>query len=155
MKKNEKGFVDTSEFHADGQLEVMQQIEKDGVCPFCRTNLATYHREPVLWDNAGWLITENDYPYEGSRHHLLLICKRHLDNLLQLDSSDYLDLREAVNWVIRRWQIKGGTFLLRFGKMSYNGASVRHLHAHIIVGAKRSRRTESLKVKIGYRRQRG
>ena len=155
MKEKEKSFVDASEFHDDGQREVMKQIEKAGVCPFCRANLSTYHREPVLWENAGWLITKNDYPYKGSRYHLLLICRRHVDDVLQLNSSDYLDLREAINWVIRRWRIKGGTFLWRFGDISYNGASVRHLHVHIIVGAKKGQKTESLKVKVGYRHQRG
>lgn len=155
MKKREKGFVDSLEFHCNDQRRAMEQIEKAGVCPFCQPHLTTYHRKSILWQNNGWLVTKNDYPYTGSRHHLLLICKRHVDDILQLDDIAYLELREAVNWVIRHWKIKGGTFLLRFGDGTYNGASVRHLHAHIIVGAKKSRQTESLRVKIGYRRQRG
>lgn len=154
-KKKKSGFVDVSEFHADDQRQVMEQIEKAGVCPFCRPNLATYHRQPVLWQNADWLVTKNDYPYEGSDYHLLIIYRYHLENILQLDREAYSALHEAIEWIVRRWRIKGGTFLMRFGDMNYNGASVQHLHAHVIVGVKKNRRTESLRIKVGYRQQRG
>ncbi|MFT7507835.1 MAG: diadenosine tetraphosphate (Ap4A) HIT family hydrolase, partial [Acidimicrobiales bacterium] len=32
-----------------------------------------------------------------------------------------------------------------------NGSSVEHLHAHLIVGQKKSENTEGLKVKLGYK----
>jgi len=37
-----------------------------------------------------------------------------------------------VNWAIKKWKIRGGGVAMRFGKTDYTGASVSHLHFHII-----------------------
>lgn len=146
-----KCFVNVKEFHHADQKSVMEQIAKDNVCPFCPNNLSIYHREPVFWQNDDWLVTKNDFPYEGSCLHLLLICRYHVEDIQKLDGKAYLTLKQAIDWAICHHKIKGGTFLLRFGEGVYNGASVRHLHAHIIVGKrKKEGKTQSLKVKVGY-----
>lgn len=147
-------LVDATEFHHDDQHKVMNQIVKDGVCPFCQAQLAKYHRQPILWENDRWLVTENDYPYEGTRFHFLIIRKQHR-HIEDVGPSAWVDLGRAVDWIIEHYKIKGGTFLMRFGEMEYNGSSVQHLHAHIIVGRKKGTKTESLKVKVGYRKKRG
>ena len=158
MKKEDKTpsiMVDVAEFHNEEQHRVMEQIAKDGVCPFCLTHLAKYHREPILWENRDWLVTNNDYPYDGTGLHLLIICKHHIEKIVDLDATAWTTFGQTTKWIIRRFRLKGGSLLMRFGEMRYNGSSVQHLHAHIIVGKKKGRDTESLKVKVGYRKKRG
>jgi len=145
--------VDVAEYHDEDQRQVMEQIVKDGVCPFCSSHLTKYHREPVLWENDDWLVTKNDYPYEGTSHHLLIICKYHVTKLSKLDPNAWIAFGEASNWIIKHHKIKGGSLLMRFGDIRFNGSSVRHLHAHIIVGQAKSKKTESLKVKVGNKKR--
>jgi diadenosine tetraphosphate (Ap4A) HIT family hydrolase len=131
---------------------VMEQIARDGVCPFCLENLKKYHTKPILWSNSDWLVTKNDTPYEGSRIHILMICKKHLPTVVNMEKRLWSSLGEAIDWTTKEFKITGGSFLMRFGDMNYNGASVQHLHSHIIVGVKKGKNTSSLKVKIGHRK---
>lgn len=150
MKKEILLQVDVTEYHDENQRKVMEQIVKDGVCPFCTPHLAKYHHEPTLWENQDWLVTRNDYPYEGTRLHLLIICKHHLERVRDIDINAWMSFGEAVRWANKYGKIKGGALVMRFGDGAYNGSSVRHLHAHIIVGAKKGKNTGSMKIKVGY-----
>ena len=42
---------------------------------------------------------------------------------------------------------------MRFGDDERNSSSVKHLHAHMIVGEKKSDNTESIKVTLGYKKK--
>jgi len=129
----------------------MKEIIRDGVCPFCIENFDKYHKEPKIKETQYWILTKNDYPYEGAKIHLLLIHKKHLENLDKITPEASSDLMKLVSWSIKKFNIRGGSLFLRFGNMDYNGSSVAHLHAHLISGKKRSNKTESLKVKLAYK----
>jgi ATP adenylyltransferase len=112
---------------------VIQQIQKDGVCPFCPEQLLKYHKNPILKDGKYWLITENMYPYKGAVHHFLIIHKIHISHMNEISPEAQHELFEINNWLFETYKILGGTFVMRFGDSKYTGASVTHLHAHIIV----------------------
>ena len=40
---------------------------------------------------------------------------------------------------------------MRFGDVEYTGATISHLHAHIIVGGPENSKREDLKVKVGFK----
>jgi diadenosine tetraphosphate (Ap4A) HIT family hydrolase len=111
---------------------VISQIKKDGVCPFCPESLAKYHKNPIIKKGAFWLLTDNMYPYEGAKYHALLIHKAHITSFSEISKEAWDELNEFINYFTRENNIPGGTLIMRFGDTRYTGASVSHLHANFV-----------------------
>lgn len=146
-----KEFINLSHTRTEKQKEVMEQIEKDGVCPFCMEHLKKYHQNPIIKEGKWWIITKNDAPYEGSVLHLLFIYKPHAVRLSEINLKAQEELFQFITWAENYFVIGGGSLLIRFGDTNYTGGSVSHLHAHLIVGGKKKPDADSLKVKVGYK----
>jgi diadenosine tetraphosphate (Ap4A) HIT family hydrolase len=119
---------------AEGKGEyasVISSIEEKGHCPFCPENFK-YHKEPVLKEENGWFITKNSWPYKNAEHHFLIIGKKHKENFDELDNIDLTAVNALTNWAIKEFEIKGGALSLRFGDTDHTGATVCHLHFHLI-----------------------
>nr|AIA17319.1 HIT domain protein [uncultured bacterium] len=127
-------FVNLDNARFDNQRQVMEEIKTTGDCPFCQENLAKYHSKPVIRESTHWSLTENAYPYDGAKYHFLLIAKIHGETLADISPNAGADLFKLLAWVEKKYAIESGAFALRFGDIRYNGASVRHLHVHLIVG---------------------
>lgn len=152
MSEEKKSYVNLKHARTQQQIDVMTQIEKDGVCPFCMENFLKYHPKPIIHENDNWIVTENMSPYEGSVYHFLFVCKRHFTMPTDMTDSEKKDLFDLINWTIANNSISGGSILIRFGDTRFTGASVDHLHAHLVVGDANDDEQESLKVKIGYKK---
>lgn len=130
-----KPFVDpnNSQARPDGgkYASVLNQIAKDGVCPFCPDNLTKYHKKP-LEEKAFWTVTDNMYPYKPSKHHRLIIHRAHITHLNELSPEAWNELLDIFKKETANRGIAGGTFIMRFGDTKFTGASVTHLHAHIV-----------------------
>ena len=127
-----KKFINQTYVRTGSQAEIYKQIGEDGLCPFCSENFKRYRVGPSIKDNANWTLVKSKWPYENSKHHLLFILKTHLENIQELDSSMWNDLLELVKWAAEEYKIPGGAFAIRFGDSSLTGATVHHLHAHLI-----------------------
>ena len=91
-------------------------------------------------------------PYEGTTKHFIFVYKpAHVISPTQITKDSRAELFELIDWAITAYDISGGSFFMRFGKGNYNGSSVEHLHAQLIVGVEKSEQTEGLKVKLGYK----
>ncbi len=112
--------------------EVISQIKKDGVCPFCPESLAKYHKNPIIRDGKFWLLTHNMYPYEGTKYHELLIHKEHITSFAEISREAWDELNDFIKEFTNEKNIPGGTFIMRFGDTRYTGASVAHLHANFV-----------------------
>lgn len=111
---------------------VLKAIEKIKKCPFCKANFK-YHKKPILKREKGWFITESTWPYKNNKYHFLIISDKHKEDFGQLSSFDFRAVSILVNWAIKKYKIKGGGLLLRFGESIYTGSTVCHLHFHLIV----------------------
>lgn len=109
----------------------MAEIEAAKICPFCPGNFK-WHDNPVLKRRGGWLITESSHPYKNAERHFLIIGKRHTTDITQLRVFDWLAVQSLVVWAKREFKIPGGGLALRFGETTHTGASVQHLHFHLI-----------------------
>lgn len=132
------------------QEAIMHKILEDGADPFDWELLPTYHKEPILRQGAFWLITPNEFPYEGTRLHLLLIYRDAVESPSETKPEAWMELHEHLSWIEKEFAVRAGGLLMRFGDPELTAASVRHLHAHIIVGGE-GRTNEKLKVSVGYR----
>ena len=152
MSEEKKSFVNLKHARTQEQVDVMTQIEKDGVCPFCMEHFLKYHPKPLLDENDYWVVTENMSPYEGTAHHFLFVCKRHFTMPAEMKDEEKKSLFDLINLMIEKNSIVGGSILIRFGDMDYNGASVDHFHVHLIVGEANDGKREKIKVKVGFKK---
>ena len=134
---------------SEEQLKVMRQIQQDGVDPFSWDLLHRYHREPVIRQGEFWLITPNDYPYEGAVLHLLLIYRDRVRQISEIEPAGWSELQDHLRWIEQEHQLGHGTLLMRFGEPAATGGSVDHLHLHVIVGKPSG--SQKLKVTAGYK----
>ncbi len=114
----------------DGYGKVITQIAQEGICPFCPEHLTKYHKHP-LEEKKFWWLTDNAWPYKPRKHHRLLISKTHIVHFTEITPEAWGEIREIVAAEVKRLNIEGGTFILRFGDTGFTGGSVSHLHLHL------------------------
>ena len=148
-----KQHVDLHNARPGPYEKLIKKIVSDKVCPFCKDNLRKYHQKPLIKENRFWFLTTNQHPYKGSKYHFLAINKKHKENFESLTSQEMTGLLILFKWVIKKYKLPGGAIFMRFGQTSYTGASVVHLHAHLIVGIARNKKNSKkiLNVPLGYK----
>ncbi|RJQ13849.1 HIT domain-containing protein [Candidatus Parcubacteria bacterium] len=121
-------FVNLSNARDEEQKLVMANILARGICPFCPEHLPRFHKKPIIKESLRCILTENQWPYENTRVHLMIITKKHLEGLSDIDADTWREVLELAQWAEREYGIEGGGFNLRFGNTFVNGATVNHLH---------------------------
>ena len=137
-------FVNTTYAKSAEYKKVIEEIATTGKCPFCKENFK-YHKKPIYKTNGAWFLTNNSWPYKNTKHHLIIIGKEHKENFTELTDKDFASIRYLVNWAVKNWKIKGGALTMRFGDTNYTGATVSHIHFHII-SPKMDKKTKRAKV---------
>src|SRR5436305_1763660 len=112
----------------------MIDLQRRGICIFCPEHIKIEHREPIELETTHWLVTKNDYPYEHTTLHLLVIPKHHVSTIGELSTAAQSSFLETIAAVEQKWSLKSYALGLRSGDFRYNGGTIEHLHAHIIVG---------------------
>jgi diadenosine tetraphosphate (Ap4A) HIT family hydrolase len=134
QKIQENRFINMGTVRRKDQQKVMEEIQKQGHCPFCRENLDKYHKNPILKEGKYWLLTENQWPYEHVKHQLLAIYKTHVEHIKDLDPEAGKELFEMFARESEKRKMLGGGVAIRFGSSIHGnyGSSVLHIHAHLI-----------------------
>jgi len=135
------------------QINRMVELKKEKLCHFCATGFKKTHTAPIIYKNKNWFVTGNDFPYKGSTHHYLIVSKKHITKLEQVNKNSQIDLFKCVSWLEKKFKIPGFSFFVRSGDMSYTGATLDHLHFHFLVGKKQNKNTEWLTVTLGYKKK--
>lgn len=142
-------FVDLDNAREDEQRAVMEQIINAGHCPFCRENLAKYHKKEILQEGRFWLLTENQWPYDFTKVHLLAIYKEHAENLSELNPKSGEELLRLMQWAEKQYQVPGGAWAMRFGSTEYSAGTVNHIHVQFISPDISDPDYECVRLKIG------
>jgi len=149
MEENKSG-LNLSNARTKEQIELMQKIIADGVCPFCAEHFRKYHPKPILKETEYWFFTENMSPYAGTKYHFIFVYKpAHISKPSELPPEAFLDLQNLLKEAVAEYNIPGGSFFMRFGDHTYNGSSVEHLHAHLLQGDADAPNHEAVRVKLG------
>src|SRR3989344_1240784 len=111
---------------------VIRKIASAGHCPFCPENFK-YHKHPSLPRAGEWFITRSSWPYKNTRFHFLILGKTHKEKFSELSLRDWNNITALAEWAIKKFRIRGGGLALRFGETAYTGATVYHIHAHLIM----------------------
>lgn len=114
---------------------VIKKIASEGKCPFCPDNFK-YHKNPILRKSKRWFLTKSSWPYDGAEHHFLIIGYEHKEKISQMHEDDWREIDSLAKWASSKFNLEGGALALRFGDTEYTGATVCHLHFHLIVPQK-------------------
>lgn len=132
MNESKSVKVDPRNARDKNYRKVIKEIMDEGVCPFCPETFK-WHTKPILKHEGKWFITENFNPYKNSKFHFLVIGKEHKELLSDLTAQDWKSILKLIHWAIKEFKIKGGGITMRFGDTLFTGATIKHLHAHLIV----------------------
>lgn len=142
-------FVNVSGSRTPEQFEVLKDIHQRGVCPFCLENLKKYHKKPIIISGKYWLATKNQWPYKNTKYHFLFIHKKHIESIDELKPVETQELFKIATQLNKKFKIKSGGLCMRFGHLGENGATVRHLHAHLISVKNNLKEDEHVRFKVG------
>ncbi len=149
MSQNKNNFINVNNARADEQIEVMQKIADESHCPFCEENLRLYHKNPILKDGKYWLVTKNQWPYEHTKHHFLLIYKEHAAVLSDLAAEAGSELFTMIKELEKEYKFEGGGFSMRFGDTDFSAGTVNHLHVQLVIPDAMAKDFEPVKIKLG------
>ncbi|MDB5244641.1 MAG: Histidine triad domain protein [Parcubacteria group bacterium] len=133
-----------------GYTAVLDAIIAGGFCPFCEEHLFKHHKNPVEEITDLWIVTRNAWPYPGSTHHFLFIPREHVETVESLTDEQWLGFHRLYRTLVNRYSFVGATHFFRSGKTAITGASVNHLHAHLVVGGMRTENSAPIKAIIGF-----
>ncbi len=127
-------FVDPTYAKSSAYSSAMADIVEKKVCPFCPDVFpGTWHTNPILKRSGNWLVTRNMFPYADTQEHLLIVGQRHLEQIGELDVEDQINILSLAQWATKELNLPGGCLAMRFGDSRFTGATVKHLHAHLLV----------------------
>jgi diadenosine tetraphosphate (Ap4A) HIT family hydrolase len=142
-------FINLDNTRLEEQQRVMEEILRQGHCPFCEENLLKYHKQPILKESTHWRLTYNQWPYENTRLHLLAIYKAHAVALHEITPAAGQELIELLQWAEKEFDVPGGSFAMRFGDTDYSAGTVNHIHAQFIVPELNAPTYQPVRFKIG------
>jgi ATP adenylyltransferase len=116
------------------QLAEMQRLQAAGLCLFCPEGLRWHARQRILWETSHWTVMPNEFPYRGTSLHLLLVPHEHANDILDLGSASQRDFWNALAMIRERFDLKHYGLGIRNGDCRFTGATVTHVHAHVLVG---------------------
>lgn len=124
----------TDNYRTEEQLAEMRRLEAAGVCLFCPGPLRSHARQRVALETGHWTVTPNEFPYRGTGLHLLLVPHEHVNDLLDLGPDALADFWSALRQVRERYGLTHYGLGVRNGNCSFTGATIAHVHAHVLVG---------------------
>jgi ATP adenylyltransferase len=116
------------------QLAEMRRLEAEGLCLFCPDGLRRQARQRVLFQTRHWTVTPNEFPYAGTSLHLLLVPQQHVGDVLDLGPDAQADFWTALAQIRERYGLRYYGLGMRNGDCRFTGATIAHLHAHVLVG---------------------
>jgi len=125
-------YIELANVRSLKQLHEYRLIRQRQHCPFCPEQLSTYHNNPIIREGNHWLLTQNDYPYPDTDTHLLLIHRRHAEKFSDISREAQLELFALATETETHGYFTGGGLCVRVGDPLRSGASVKHLHFHLI-----------------------
>lgn len=124
----------TENHRTEEQLAEMRRLEAAGICLFCPAALREHARQRVTFETAHWAVTPNAFPYTGTSLHLLVVPHQHVNDMLDLDADALADFWAVLRQVRERYGLDHYGLGVRNGNCSFTGATIAHVHAHVLVG---------------------
>jgi diadenosine tetraphosphate (Ap4A) HIT family hydrolase len=133
----------------DEQRKRMKSLTNRGICFLCDSNVEAETNTPILLKTKHWYVKHNDYPYEGTKQHYMLVPYEHVMEFSDLSPEASAELGTVVNKTIDiANKPEAYSVFMRNGTMALTGASVAHLHMQFMVPDSDYKGASSTKVKL-------
>lgn len=119
---------------SQAQTDDMIEKEAKGLCIFCPEHLRTDPAQRIAYENEHWMVTPNQYPYLGTEYHFLIVPKKHVTDVLDLSPVAFAEIHDALGWIRETHNLTYWSFGSRNGDFRYTGATIAHVHVHVLVG---------------------
>jgi ATP adenylyltransferase len=129
---NERRLYNLEAARGSEQLDRMRSLQEEGICIFCPEHAGRWQREPVEHTGEYWYVTRNDFPYEGTAAHYLIVARRHVSAFEELPDEAGAELWRIRRELAERLGAVSYATVERSGDMRFNGGSVEHLHVHMV-----------------------
>lgn len=124
--------------HANARNEVqaayMRELEENGICLFCPETLRSAPDQKVHFESEHWIVSENRFPYPDTKLHLLLIPQEHVRDMIDLSEEARDDFWDVLEKCRKSWSLGFYKMMTRCGDTNFTGATIEHLHLHLMVG---------------------
>jgi ATP adenylyltransferase len=111
----------------DAQRAKMEDLAARGVCIFCPE-----HAGELVHRGEHWYVKHNDFPYDGTVAHYLIVPLRHVVAFDELPDEAGAELWALKRMLKARHPARATATVERSGDMRFNGGSVAHLHTHFV-----------------------
>lgn len=130
------------------QIAKMRHLKDSNICAFCPKYFTQFHDNPIEYETKHWIVSKNDYPYKDTKLHLLLVAKKHVRSVAGLSRVAQVDFLEVITYLEKKFNLTSYAIGMRNGDIRFNGGSVEHLHAHLVVGDVDSANHEPIRFKM-------
>ena len=130
------------------QLGEMERLAELGICYFCDL---LERKIGCVIDGEYWAVYPNTFPYKNTSVHMLIVPKAHHVDIRTLTRAASAEYMQVVAQVADSFGLTGYSQFMRSGDMSLTGASIAHLHGHVIAPDMETDTFESVKIKLGTR----
>jgi dihydrofolate reductase len=151
LKRKTASGYNLTTARSEAQRSQMAGLMQRGVCNFCPEHIESEQKEPIELRTDHWVVKKNDYPYVGTKVHLLLIPREHVLTFSKLSKAAQRDFSNTITKAEQQWSLSSYALGMRSGDVRFNGGSVEHLHAHIVVGDTSDLQHEPVRFKMSSR----
>lgn len=130
---NESRHINLDAARSPEQERQYAAISEAGVCPFCPEHYGQFEfQDPPVHESEHWYTINNMKRYGYTQHHKVIIAKQHVLFPDELTPEAWLDLQENLAHFRRVLKLGYAAVGMRIGDPAETGASVGHLHAHLV-----------------------
>ncbi|MFI7585503.1 HIT family protein [Spongisporangium articulatum] len=137
--------------HAE-QAERMRALEAAGVCLFCPEQLDAEPAAGLVASTDEWTVRRNDFPYAGTKLHLLVVPRRHVTDLVDLPDAVLAQFWPLVRSLREEFDLTYYGLGARCGDPACTGGTIAHVHVHLLVGDVDDPGHEPVRLKLSSRR---
>jgi len=111
------------------QLDIMIDKDSKGIDPLAPDVID----QEIVFTTDYWCVSKNRFPYEGIENQFLISSISPIYKVEDINKEGWADLNNIWLRLKEEYNLLGGAMCFRFGDPSLSGASLKRLHAHIIV----------------------
>lgn len=111
------------------QLDIMIEKDLKGEDPLDPNII----EQEILFTTKYWYISENRFPYEGVEHQFLIAANDPIYNLEDMPLEMWNELQQIWLTLVNEYNMEGGAFCFRYGNPAKSGATLKRIHAHLIM----------------------
>lgn len=133
--QNSSDYVYLGHAREEEQLADMEAIAERDICFMCPEHIEEFYedRGGLIDEAEHSYIVHNRYPYKNTEHHMMVLPKQHAESLAELDEEFILEAFGFLKQLEAELGLDAGVIAMRFGDPSKTGATVHHLHMHLVV----------------------